>query len=552
MRRLLAPLLLCTAATATAAEYPYLREGDRGRSECVPPAPDGGTAPPPAAGWQRPEFDDHAWSEGGADASVESLRCAVLRSRRRFDLGSEGTGLAALTLKVRYQDGFVAWINGVEVARRRFVDGAPLAAEPHGPESERFYIPAQPGLLRPSGNVLAVEVRPFRAGRAAIVDTALEGADRPRIVRGPYLQRVLAAGPSKEGKADGSASVEAHLLLETDLPTRAELRWGVVGGFRMWSSTADERPSLQHDLRLTGLSAGKAYRYRVTARAEGGRADPVEIEGTFHTAASASHPLRFVLVGDVRSGHDVHAQLVQAIVAEDPDLVLMTGDLVDTGSDEAEWQRFFEIEAPLARQVPIYTAPGNHDEWRRGEGLARFLQLFPRPSGTPWSSFDVAGVHFVLLDSSAYRNPDQLHWLEQDLMDARRRRVHAILACMHHGPWSSAMHGDNPVAAHDYVPLLERAGATVLFSGHDHDYERGQVGALAYVVSGGGGAELRSARCGEPGKRRCPPRVHAFVNEHHYVSVEVLHDRVRLCPKRPDGTALEPCTGVPLRKVPLP
>jgi hypothetical protein len=101
------------------------------------------------------------------------------------------------------------------------------------------------------------------------------------------------------------------------------------------------------------------------------------------------------------------------------------------------------------------------------------------------------------------------------------------------------------------VPVLEAAGVTVVFSGHDHDYERGRVGRLDYVVSGGGGAELRTPRCG-PGARhrRCPSRVKAFANEHHYVLVELQRDRLRVCPKRPDRSPLEPCFSLPLRHPP--
>ncbi len=249
----------------------------------------------------------------------------------------------------------------------------------------------------------------------------------------------------------------------------------------------------------------------------------------------------------MRSGHDVHAQLVRAVTAEDPDLVIGTGDLVDGGHDEAEWQRFFSIEQPLMAQVPVYQAIGNHDYGRRGDGLVRFLSMFPRPELTTWWSFDVSGVHFVLLDSESYRNPDQLAWLRQDLAAATAKKARAIFAFTHHGPYSAAVHGDSREAQQDYVPLLEEAHATILFSGHDHDYERGHVGRLTYVVSGGGGAELRPVRCGVPGKKRCDPRMQAFVNEHHYVLVELLRDRLRLCPRRPDGSPLEECVTLPLR-----
>jgi hypothetical protein len=109
------------------------------------------------------------------------------------------------------------------------------------------------------------------------------------------------------------------------------------------------------------------------------------------------------------------------------------------------------------------------------------------------------------------------------------------------------MHGDNSTCVRDYVPLLQRNHVAMFFAGHDHDFERGSVNGLDYIVSGGGGAELRNARCGVPGKRACPPRVAGFANEHNYIMIELLPSLFRVCPKRVDGTALEPCTTYTLR-----
>ena len=112
---------------------------------------------------------------------------------------------------------------------------------------------------------------------------------------------------------------------------------------------------------------------------------------------------------------------------------------------------------------------------------------------------------------------------------------------MHDGPYSMGWHGDNASLVRDYVPVLERYHVSVLFSGHDHNYERGRRGQLNYVVTGGGGAELRPLRCGVPGKKKCKYIPAAFFNEHHYVTVDVLPRALRLCAKRPDGSPLEPC-----------
>ncbi len=142
----------------------------------------------------------------------------------------------------------------------------------------------------------------------------------------------------------------------------------------------------------------------------------------------------------------------------------------------------------------------------------------------------------------AYGDRRQLDWLDGDLSAAQRRGARAVFVFAHAGPYSSGLHGDSAACNRDYVPVLVRHHVTAFFGGHDHDYERGQVGALRYVVTGGGGAELRDARCGVPGKKPCLPRVAELINEHNYVSVEVLPSLVRLCPKRTDGTPLTACT----------
>jgi hypothetical protein len=389
--------------------------------------------------------------------------------------------------------------------------------------------------LRPTGNVLAVEARPSKPTRHASADVALDGMDGPRIIRGPYLQRV--------------ATGDAWLILDTDLPTTAELRWTSRRGSA--SRTLADAAGTHHALHLEHLSPATTYHYHLSARPSVDRVDlaaPLEVDADFHTPPSAGHPLRLVVWGDVRSGHDVHAQLVKAIVAEDPDLVLLTGDLVDAGTDDGDWERFFDIEAPLLKQICTYVAPGNHEYQRRHLGIERFLDYFLRPAAPSWWSVDVAGVHFALVDSEAFGDKAQLDWIAQDLAEARRRKVRGIFVVGHDGPYSSALHGDNKEAIRDYVPLFQKYRVSMVFSGHDHDYERGRVDGLDYLVSGGGGAELRTPRCGVTGKKKCGKRTFSFVNEHHYVMIEIVGNKFKLCPKRADGTLLEACPTLPLKR----
>jgi hypothetical protein len=528
---------LLLVARASAAEFVYVAPPQAGRFVCGAPG----------EGWQGNDFDDRAWSSGPVDAGV----CAGPRfARYVFDVGAELPKLATLTLRVRYRHGFAAWLNGEELARKRLPPAAPpdaLSTDVHGLEAESVVIALKPGQLRKRGNVLAVEAHPHTAGLESLLEVGLAGADGPRLTRGPYLERL--------------SEHEVTLVLDTDLPTTAEAQWGPTIAY---GSTLSDAPAQRHHvLRLTGLAGGTVYHYRVLAHTPPAQKGEHAVlppdqrvttpDAAFHTPPPAGKPLRFVVYGDVRSDHEVHARLNRAIAAEDPDFALFTGDMVDGGADESQWERFFEVAAGLLKQVAIFPIAGNHDYARPGRGLGPFVAAFRAPlrpgeDDGSYYSFDLAGVHFVGLDSGQYEVPRQLAWFENDLKEAEKHKPRAIYVFSHEPPYSAGSHGDSQVAIHDYVPIMERHHVTMFFGGHDHDYERGRAGTLDYVVTGGGGAELRAPRCGVPGKPACPPRVSAFFNEHNYVLVEVLADLYRVCAKRPDGGPLEPCVTLPLRR----
>jgi hypothetical protein len=134
-----------------------------------------------------------------------------------------------------------------------------------------------------------------------------------------------------------------------------------------------------------------------------------------------------------------------------------------------------------------------------------------------------------------------------------------VFAFCHEPPWSHGLHGDSHRMIRDYVPLLVAGHVDALFCGHDHIYERGSgptpKGKLDYIVTGGGGAPLYNPRCqaatgpppGDvPGPLPpCPPSVAALTKAYHYVIVTVGPDGIQLCPKRPDGSAVEPCVALP-------
>jgi len=482
---------------------------------------------PPAA-W--PYDVDQPLRATGTLAPVPAAesRIAAMFAITTFSLGTEHSGLRVIEIRLRYHDGIVVWLNGLEVARRA-LDGSPraLAARPHGPEWETFYVPAAPGVLRLGDNVLAIEVHPSGRRDAPTLAADVVGRRDLGIVRGPIVSDI---GPTS-----------AVINVETDPSLAATLEWGIGDTL---DQTIASMPGRVHTFTISGLLTNTRLAYRVRA---GGAQTP---QYKLHTAPAASAVVRIGVYGDVRGGHDVHRRLVEAMLGEGLDLVTVTGDMVLRGSDEADWQRFFAITRELLAQIRYIPAIGNHDlGWNRADPDVFSLPAGPagRPDHAYWYSVDLAGVHLVFLDSNAYDRIEQEQWLDADLAAARTRRSRAIIAFTHDGPYSRGSHRGNTVARDRIVPILSKHHVDLLLAGHDHIYQRGEHGGIRYVVSGGGGAGLYKLSCGVSGKPKCPDDgMQTVLSEHHYIVLVLDRDMLEMCPRKPDGRLLEKCQRYPL------
>src|SRR4051794_19998124 len=93
---------------ATAAEYIYVPSADYGRRACGQVA----------ANWREAGFDDQGWTREPVNVDAGAPCTSAIYARWRFNAGPELSRLAALMLRLRYEHGFAAYLNGVEVARR--------------------------------------------------------------------------------------------------------------------------------------------------------------------------------------------------------------------------------------------------------------------------------------------------------------------------------------------------------------------------------------------------------------------------------------------------
>lgn len=131
-----------------------------------------GTQAPPA-NWTALNFDDSTWLEGASgfgygdddDATVladmqNGYLAAFLRTR--FDV-ADPAKVDRLVLRVDFDDGFVAYLNGVEVARENMTGTPPAynapASDGHEAGSPVEYdLTSHKALLQTKGNVLSIEV----------------------------------------------------------------------------------------------------------------------------------------------------------------------------------------------------------------------------------------------------------------------------------------------------------------------------------------------------------------------------------------------------------
>jgi predicted MPP superfamily phosphohydrolase len=195
--------------------------------------------------------------------------------------------------------------------------------------------------------------------------------------------------------------------------------------------------------------------------------------------------LKFAVLGDNGTGakpqYDVGQQMVAARTTFPFDMVLMLGDNMYGRQDPQDFVTKFErpYAALLQAGVLFYASLGNHDNQDN-----RFYKRF-NMGGERYFTFVKKNVRFFVLDSNQL-DPKQRAWLDEAL---QRSDDQWRICYFHHPIYSDGgRHGSDVSLRVALEPLLVKYRVNVVFSGHDHIYERlkPQKG-ITYFVSGSGG-----------------------------------------------------------------
>lgn len=240
-------------------------------------------------------------------------------------------------------------------------------------------------------------------------------------------------------------------------------------------------------LTLTGL-----YGQSNSLRNNGKSTDAIKL-----TLPNKESSVRFLVIGDTGTGSSKQlevANVMQRFRQMFPfEFVLMVGDNMYGSEKAADYKLKFEnIYKPLLdQQVKFYAALGNHDESNQ-----RFYEFF-NMEGQEYYRFKKGNASFYALNSN-YMEKKQVDWLNEKLAaDTATWKI----AFFHHPPYSSGgAHGSDTKLREVVEPIFVKNGVDVVFTGHEHFYERIKPQHGIYYFISGSGGKLRKGdiRKGSP------------------------------------------------------
>ena len=201
-----------------------------------------------------------------------------------------------------------------------------------------------------------------------------------------------------------------------------------------------------------------------------------------------SGSVRFAAIGDNGNGepfqYDIAKRMLTFREKFPFNFVIMLGDnIYGSKNPKAMVKKFEAPYKPLLDQgVQFYASLGNHDDTNE-----RFYKYF-NMNGERYYSFKKGNVQFFAIDTT-YLDPKQMEWLEKGLANST---TDWKICFFHHPLYSSGKyHGSSTELRTLLEPLFVKYGVQVVFSGHEHVYERLKPQKGIYYFTEGASGELR-------------------------------------------------------------
>ncbi len=338
------------------------------------------------------------------------------------------------------------------------------------------------------------------------------------LFQGPYVQNV--------------STHSAVLRWQSIMTVISKVRYGMSREMTLSASSSES--SYFHELELDHLKPDTTYYYQIIYNWFS--ASDVF---SFKTAPERSRTnFSFAVVGDTGSLSSGQFKIADLLERCDFDFLLHTGDVVYLDGALFDYPlKFLFPYRKILPSIPFFMTIGNHDA--KSDRGKPYLKMFSLPHNNSentelYYSFEWGNALFISLDSilSPFdKGSAQYEWLKNTLEQSR----HPWRFVFFHIPLNTSSNRDIDAMRLAWAPLFEKYGVDIVFSGHDHYYERFQpIQDVIYIVTGGGGAHVKKDT-----EYDRHPASEVLIKKHHFVKVNVENDRLTLTAIDEGGNSID-------------
>lgn len=249
-------------------------------------------------------------------------------------------------------------------------------------------------------------------------------------------------------------------------------------------SGSDERNKdgkvLAHKAKAIGLKADTKYLYRV------GTGEVWSQEGSF-TTNSTNGEFTFLHLTDTQGETVNDFKLVGNTFNEsikrfpNSKFITVTGDFVDKGGNEEQWDWFFQSTKDSLLKVPLAPVVGNHEgkskNFTENFNLEK-IDISAKPKGSIYS-FQYGNANFIVLNTQMDEEDEleaQINWMRDEV---KRNDKKWNIVLMHKGLYTTGSHGTDLNITTNLRPKLTKVfdelEIDLVLQGHDHIYSRTKV-----------------------------------------------------------------------------
>ena len=240
---------------------------------------------------------------------------------------------------------------------------------------------------------------------------------------------------------------------------------------------ANDRYIQRFTAQLRNLEADTKYFYRV-----GSTSTNIWSSDAFFKTAADSEKFSFIWFGDTHCFPDSGKMVNLTAKHADAAFYSIAGDLVSTGLNRDDWDRFFQHSRNAFANKPLMPVPGNHDR-QDGLGAKMYYDLFSLPKNGPKDvaaessyAFEYGNALFLMIDATSDVDAHS-PWIEEQL---KRSTATWKFAMFHFPPYN--FEEPYPEIQSTWVKLFDKYHVDMVMGGHVHYYMRSRPMKSGKVV----------------------------------------------------------------------